>query len=441
MICRMGAPDIFFSYAREDGARVAPVVAALEARGWSVFWDRRIPAGQTWRSHIGRALEQARCAVVAWSTHSIQSEWVIEEADDGRERGILVPAFLDPVRPPRGFRGIQAADLSGWSPERPSPAFDSFLDDLDAALSTSQQGPSSPSPAAETSRGEQIVGDGDEPITPQQIAVLEPVGGDSVANPLAGSIVDAPHTAEMPALPAGQPAHASDAIARREVEVELAPLAVEEERLAAPSPPSGPSQLTEATYSAPFGAVPAELARSSAVEPKKAGRWWLGTALVVVGAISAGSYAYFGPSPAPMSPKELAQDVKADAEQGDAVAQFNLGLMYAKGIGLAKDEAEAARWYRKAADQGDADAQNSLGVMYGQGLGGLAKDEAEAARWFRKAADQGDADAQNNLGQVYEYGLGGLAKDEAEAARWYRKAADQGHADAKDGLARLGRAG
>jgi hypothetical protein len=69
VICCMGGPDIFVSYARGDQARVAPVVAALEAHGWSVFWDRRIPAGQTWRSHIGRALDQARCVVVAVPKH------------------------------------------------------------------------------------------------------------------------------------------------------------------------------------------------------------------------------------------------------------------------------------------------------------------------------------------------------------------------------------
>ena len=88
--CRMSNSDIFFSYAREDQARVAPIVAALEARGWSVFWDQRIPAGQTWRSHIGRALDQARCVVVVWSEHAIRSEWVIEEAERGRGRHILV---------------------------------------------------------------------------------------------------------------------------------------------------------------------------------------------------------------------------------------------------------------------------------------------------------------------------------------------------------------
>jgi hypothetical protein len=148
VICRMSAPDIFFSYAREDQARVAPLVAALEARGWAVFWDRRIPAGQTWRSHIGRALEKARCVVVAWSEHAIRSEWVIEEADEGKGREALVPVFLDAVLPPWGFRGIQAADLSGWLPERPSPEFDSFLADLGGMLGASQQGLSPPSPAA-----------------------------------------------------------------------------------------------------------------------------------------------------------------------------------------------------------------------------------------------------------------------------------------------------
>src|SRR5918994_1276189 len=100
----MSKADVFFSYAREDQARVAPLVAALEAHGWAVFWDRRIPAGKTWRSHIGRALEEARCVVVAWSEHSIQSDWVIEEADEAKERGILVPVLLDAVLPPRGFR-------------------------------------------------------------------------------------------------------------------------------------------------------------------------------------------------------------------------------------------------------------------------------------------------------------------------------------------------
>jgi hypothetical protein len=106
--------DVFVSYAREDQARVAPLVDLLERQAWSVFWDRDIPPGETWRSHIGAALEQARCVVVAWTGHSILSDWVAEEADEARARDILVPVLLDPVSPPRGLRGVQAADLTGW---------------------------------------------------------------------------------------------------------------------------------------------------------------------------------------------------------------------------------------------------------------------------------------------------------------------------------------
>ena len=99
------------------------------------------------------------------------------------------------------------------------------------------------------------------------------------------------------------------------------------------------------------------------------------------------------------------------------------------GKGVPKDDAEAVKWYRKAADQGDAIAQFNLGWMYDEGRG-VSKDDAEAVRWYRKAADQGHALAQFNLGAMYANGEG-VAKDDAEAVKWYRKAADQGDADAQ----------
>lgn len=103
--------DIFVSYAREDEARIRSLVQMLEAQHWSVFWDRRIPPGKSWREHIGRALAEARCVIVAWSAHSIASSFVAEEADDARNRGLLVPVMIDPVLPPLGFRSVQAAEL------------------------------------------------------------------------------------------------------------------------------------------------------------------------------------------------------------------------------------------------------------------------------------------------------------------------------------------
>jgi len=82
-------------------------------------------------------------------------------------------------------------------------------------------------------------------------------------------------------------------------------------------------------------------------------------------------------------------ETKKKAEAGNASAQFNLGLMYAKGEGVPKDDAEALRWYRKAADQGNAPAQSNLGVMYANGRG-VPKDDAEAYAWYNLAAISDD---------------------------------------------------
>ena len=126
---------------------------------------------------------------------------------------------------------------------------------------------------------------------------------------------------------------------------------------------------------------------------------------------------------------QIPPEFRQAAEQGDAEAQFLLGLAHTGGEGVLKDDAEAVRWFLMAAEQGDASAQFNLGVMYANGEGVL-KDEAEAVRWFLMAAEQGDASAQFNLGVMYANGEG-VPEDDAEAVRWYRIAAEQGHADAQ----------
>ena len=120
------------------------------------------------------------------------------------------------------------------------------------------------------------------------------------------------------------------------------------------------------------------------------------------------------------------------AEQGDARAQFNLGLKYANGEGVPKDDREAVLWYRKAAEQGHAGAQLNIGFMYDDGKG-VAEDDREAVLWYRKAAEQGNANAQFNLGLMYMLGEG-VAEDDREALLWYRRAAEQGHASAQFNL-------
>jgi TPR repeat protein len=129
--------------------------------------------------------------------------------------------------------------------------------------------------------------------------------------------------------------------------------------------------------------------------------------------------------------QEIAE-LKQRAGAGDARAQVQLGLAYLTGAGVGADDAEAAKWFRKAADQDDPDGERYLAEMYAGGRG-VPADNAEAAKWLRLAAAQGDARAQHNLAVMYLQGMG-IPKNTTEAAKWMRKAADQGLAEGQFGL-------
>ena len=129
--------DIFVSYAHEDRERVILIVKELEKLRWSVFWDRNIPPGETWETFIGKALGECRCVLVVWSNCSVNSDWVKEEADEAKEKGRLVPLFLDAVLPPIGFRRIHAADLSDWKNNSSHQAFQELIGAIESKLSSS----------------------------------------------------------------------------------------------------------------------------------------------------------------------------------------------------------------------------------------------------------------------------------------------------------------
>ena len=122
------------------------------------------------------------------------------------------------------------------------------------------------------------------------------------------------------------------------------------------------------------------------------------------------------------------------AEQGDATAQYNLGLMYARGQGVVKSDKEAVKWFQKAAEQGHATAQYNLGLMYALGQGVVKSDKKAAFKWVRKAAEQGHAAAQYGLGLMYHDHGQGEVQNFKEAVEWHRKAAEQGHAKAQFNL-------
>ncbi len=119
------------------------------------------------------------------------------------------------------------------------------------------------------------------------------------------------------------------------------------------------------------------------------------------------------------------KELRPLAANGDACAQFDLGFMYDRGLGVPQDYKEAASWYRKAAEQGNASAQFYLGQMYDIG-NSVPQDYQEAALWYRKAAEQGETLAQLYLGFLYDHGQG-VAVDLVQAYKWYSLAAAAGN--------------
>lgn len=139
----------------------------------------------------------------------------------------------------------------------------------------------------------------------------------------------------------------------------------------------------------------------------------------------------------PADLKPATRKLFLQALRGDAEAQFKLGVHYGFGIepGIPKNPAEQVKWYRLAADQGNVLAQRNLGQVLMTG-DGIPRDDAEGFKWMQRAAEKKDTDACYYLGVLYRYGRG-TAKNTAEAAKWLKLAADAGRHDAGMDLAAL----
>ncbi len=131
---------------------------------------------------------------------------------------------------------------------------------------------------------------------------------------------------------------------------------------------------------------------------------------------------------------------RKSAQRGNPEAQYNLGVMYLYGRGVAADADRARRWLRRAAASGHAQAAYSLGRLLIDRRRGRFSDQRKAAYWFRLAAKYGSPDAMYWLGNMYTMGRG-VALNRRSAAHWYRKAAELGHRDAQLHLGRLYAAG
>ena len=126
--------DVFVSYARSDKDRVAPLVGAIVARGWTVWWDPEITPGQEFDDQIEAEIDAAKAVMVVWTPTSVASRWVRGEAREAADRGILVPVRFDNARLPMDVRAIHTTDLDGWDENPSSPAAKEFLHALGAMI-------------------------------------------------------------------------------------------------------------------------------------------------------------------------------------------------------------------------------------------------------------------------------------------------------------------
>lgn len=129
-----GHPAIFLSYAHGDHAPAQRLARALEGAGYAVWWDELIEGGTRYAASIDEALQAADAVVVLWSRQSVDSDWVRDEAAQGRERQRLVPLSLDGSAPPLGFRQIQVVDISGWRGRSHAPQLEAVKRAIASAM-------------------------------------------------------------------------------------------------------------------------------------------------------------------------------------------------------------------------------------------------------------------------------------------------------------------
>ncbi len=147
--------DIFISYTHEDGDVAKRLADELAGRGWSVFWDRTLLPGATWRSQIQSALSAAKVVVVMWSEKSVGSRWVEIEADYAFQRDSYIPVKIDDSSLPLGLSHVQVADLRHWHGDPAHMLPDVLISALhhrlgSAATVERQPAPSPPPPSPST---------------------------------------------------------------------------------------------------------------------------------------------------------------------------------------------------------------------------------------------------------------------------------------------------
>lgn len=368
-------PYIFISYAHKDSGAVLPIIEALQARGYRVWFDAGIEMGTEWPDFIADRLCDSTVVLAFITKAAVESHNCRREINFAiAEKKEMLVAFLEDFALPRGMK-MQLGVLQAIFRTRfGSDA--AFLDELCKAK------------------------------------VLQTC--------LAADTAAAPVTVTVPTLLFAQ--------AQQYLQEKNYGTALPFLRQAAEAGLAAAQYRLGGCYFCGLG-VPQDYAQAIP--------WYLAAAeqndsyaMFDLGVCCENGFG---------CEKDLGRAVywyKKAAEAGYADAQLHLGGLYEVGVGVESDYTQAAYWYSKAAAQSNPDAQNRLGWCYDNGMG-CEQSAQLAVYWRRKAAEQGHTVAQYNLGYYYEHGYG-VPQDRDQALYWYGLAAQSGDSDALDAILRLG---
>jgi TIR domain len=128
---------VFISYAREDQAVVRLLAEGLESAGLDVWWDTNLAAGEVFRGAIEEHLQRSDVILVVWSKRAKLSRWVLDEAEMGVQRGILVPIRIDSATLPLGFGGFNTLNFVAWGGDFNAQEWRKLLNEINRIVGTS----------------------------------------------------------------------------------------------------------------------------------------------------------------------------------------------------------------------------------------------------------------------------------------------------------------
>jgi hypothetical protein len=127
--------DIFISYKREEQAKAKCLADALSRKGWNVWWDPKLRAGERYNDVIEQALKKTRCVIVLWSKRSVASKYVKDEARFALKRQKLIPVAIEEVDLPFRFDELHTVQLRDWDSDLDSsPIFQNLAHDIQKLL-------------------------------------------------------------------------------------------------------------------------------------------------------------------------------------------------------------------------------------------------------------------------------------------------------------------